>query len=398
MLGHTFPLLEGATGVPWGSRRVFPVPSRGTGLYGAALLLSAVAGFVVAPVAEPYLWRLASAAGAWLMGPVPELAGVAVRPEAASAAEYRGLRATQEVRVAELRSWTRWLVAQATQVVWPASGEGGWGQVERRGQGGEWNQAGEWSQTVPTTAPAPSGRKPEPPEPIPAPGAPPGPSRVTLRQPLRSVWVAVYHTHASEMYRADSFAPEDPQAYHRFGTTDTGILRVGATLVRALNEYGIPAIHLTTLHDTPDFRSAYARSLETARTLVERYPSLRLLIDLHRDAPQEGGALITSVDGEEAAKIAIVVGTGDGGKEGASNLAAARLLADELDARFPGLLRRIIVQPGRRYNQHVHPGALLIEIGSYRSREEAALRSARLLAQAIAAMLLRSPFPQRVWG
>lgn len=157
-------------------------------------------------------------------------------------------------------------------------------------------------------------------------------------------------------------------------------------------------MHDATLHDTPDFTAAYARSLQTARALAARYPSLRLLIDLHRDAPQEGGALSTSVDGEEVARIAIVVGTGEGGREGARNMAVARLLADELELRFPGVLRRIIAQPGRRYNQQVHPGALLVEIGSYRSREEAALRTARLLAQAIAAMLLRHSVPRGIWG
>lgn len=375
-------MLEGARGVPWGTRRGAPVFLwRGTGLYGVALLLSAFAGFVAAPAAEPYLSRLSASAGPLLPGPPPGVQGTSDRPGPAGAADHDSrLRTTQGATAADLRSWSRWLVAQAVQVVWPAAA---------------WDASGSRAEEAPgPRPPAPALQA----RPASVPLAPEAPGRSTPRPPSRGVWVAVYHTHASEMYRTDAFAPEDPQAYHRFGTADTGIVRVGAELVRALNEYGIPAVHLATLHDTPDFRSAYARSLETARTLVERYPSLRLLIDLHRDAPQEGGALITSVEGEEAAQIAIVVGTGDGGREGAPNLSAARLLADELEGRFPGLLRRIIVQPGRRYNQQVHPGALLIEIGSYRSREAAAMRTARLLAQAIAAMLLRHPFPPRVWG
>lgn len=338
----------------------------GTGLYRVAALLAAVLGFALAPALQPHLQAALDSAAQILPAPLAQ----------ARTAGGPGIR-----------EWGEWLLARAAAAAWPAI------------------------KPVNPPAPAASGSQPpggswtlqEPPEESgalfkvqDAPHEPQRPSPV--RPSARPVWVAVYHTHASEMYRTPAFAPEDPEAYHRFGTTDTGIIRVGAQLVAALNEYGIPAVHVTALHDTPDYRVAYSRSLKAAQQLVAQYPSLRLLIDLHRDAPQEGGELVTSVDGEQVAQIAIVVGTGTGGREGASNLEAARLLAAELDHRFPGLLRRVMVYPGRRYNQHLHPGALLIEVGSYRTREEAAMRSARLLAQAIAAMLLRTAFPRSTWG
>lgn len=367
--------------MPWGTRRALASTRRGTGLYGVALLFSAAAGFAAAPAAGPYLARLAAIAGVLL----PMASHAEGRPESPldpggpSAGRGAGSGPAENAFLSP-GEWGRRVLDRVTQAVWPAP----------RPSRGPTSQA-----ALPVQPPASGAHGGDGPaaSPAPVPSAPrPAPPASDGR-----VWVAVYHTHASEMYRTGSFAPEDPEAYHRFGTPDTGVVRVGARLVRALNEYGIPAVHVTTLHDTPDFRDAYARSLETARALVRRYPSLRLLIDLHRDAPQEGGELLASVEGEEVARIAIVVGSGDGGREGAPNLQAARLLAQELDLRFPGLLRRIMVHPGRRYNQQVHPGALLVEIGSYRSREEAALRAARLLAQAVAAMLLSHPFPRASW-
>lgn len=350
----------------------------GTSLWRAALLVVAVAGFVAGPSVMPPLARLPAWVVDWLAGP------------AVASFEERDPGPTPTPRQ-RLQAWGRWLVAQATRAIAPV------GVPPEGPLAASTAVAADADEAI---APAPLQARPALASASSSSAAAPRdmPARPPAAAPLRGVWVAVYHTHASEMYRTGRDDPDDPQGYHRFGSRETGVLRVGAELVRALNEYGIPAIHVTTLHDTPDFNAAYARSLETARSLVARHPSLRLLIDLHRDAPQEGGELITSVDGEEVARIAIVVGTGQGGREGADNMAVARLLADELDARFPGLLRRIIAQPQRRYNQHVHPGALLIEVGSYRSREEAAVRTARLLAQAIAAMLLRHPVPRGMWG
>src|SRR5690606_41216800 len=59
--------------------------------------------------------------------------------------------------------------------------------------------------------------------------------------------VLIYHTHTSEMYRTDSFAPAQPEQYHLFNSTDTGIVRVGRALARRLEELGIPACHVTAV-------------------------------------------------------------------------------------------------------------------------------------------------------
>lgn len=228
------------------------------------------------------------------------------------------------------------------------------------------------------------------------PGLPAGPAWERIPRAARYL-VAIYHTHTSEEYAGPESRDVDGGPYHRFGTSETGIVRVGRALAEALRRLGIPTLHIQAVHDYPDYRTAYARSRETVRSLVERYPELQLIIDLHRDAPQEGGYLVTQVDGREVARIALVVGAGGRREAPLPN----RLMAEELtrvaDSRFPGLMRRILEVAGRTYNQDLHPGSLLVEIGSYRTDEQAAVRAARLLAVVIAeALRRRASLPERL--
>lgn len=328
-----------------------------TGLRVGAVLAAALAGFGVAPYlhAEPVgLWVRQAAAPA--LGPVPAVAG-----EGRAAADATG-------QADWVEAWKAWAVAHASGAAWPGTA------------------------TLQVAAAAPETSQPAISSDLSAPARQPSnPAWQSGRTPARGPMVAIYHTHTSEMYRMPGFSPSDPLEYHRFGTVDTGVVRVGDALAQTLDALGVSVVHVTTIHDYPKFDLAYARSRETVRALVERYPSLRLIIDLHRDAPQEDNALVTSVDGAEAAQVAIVIGTGSGGPQARANLVAARALANALDARFPGVFRRVMERPGRTYNQEVHPGAVLIEIGSYRTDEGAAIRTARLLAQAIADVLLARP-------
>lgn len=217
------------------------------------------------------------------------------------------------------------------------------------------------------------------------------PADAVLQPPARAprYRVAIYHTHTSEEYAPPGGEDGRASPYHRFGTTQTGIVRVGRALAESLRRLGVPAVHVEAVHDYPDYPMAYARSRETVRSLIERYPELELLIDLHRDAPQDGGSLVTRVAGREVARVALVVGRGALHPQPAPNRGVAEELARVAESRFPGLMRRILEVSGRTYNQDLHPGALLVEIGSYRTDERAAVRAAQLLAEVIAETLRR---------
>ncbi len=220
----------------------------------------------------------------------------------------------------------------------------------------------------------------------------PNPPADAVLQPLARAAryrVAIYHTHTSEEYAPPGGQGGQVASYHRFGTPQTGIVRVGRALAESLRRLGVPTVHVEAVHDYPDYPMAYARSRETVRSLIERYPELELLIDLHRDAPQDGDSLVARVGGREVARVALVVGRGPLSPLPAPNRGIAEELARVADSRFPGLMRRILEVSGRTYNQDLHPAALLVEIGSYRTDERAAVRAAQLLAEVIAETLRR---------
>lgn len=206
--------------------------------------------------------------------------------------------------------------------------------------------------------------------------------------------VAVLHTHPSEMYRTDEFAPRNPHDYHRFDTADTGVVRVGARVVDILwNEYGIPAVHDTTLHNTPCHNCAYAESRVTAQELIRNYPTLEYMFDIHRDGAVEV-SMLASVDDETVAQLALAVGRGH--NQWTRNLTAAEGIAELFNEAYPGVFRRIL-HLDHRYNQDLHPRFLIIEMGNYYDHEQFALRTAEILAEVIAKALYNERFGERAW-
>lgn len=212
------------------------------------------------------------------------------------------------------------------------------------------------------------------------------------RPPEASPRVVVLHSHNSEMYRTQGFAPAEPHEFHRFGTQATGVTRVGARLVQTLEEvYGIPALHVTDLHNSPCHTCAYSESRKTVEAVLERHPNVEAILDIHRDGAP-GVSMVTTVGRERAAQVAIVLGWPGSYSERLhprwqENRAFALRLSGILEANHPGLLRRVIELSDKRYNQDLHPHFLLLEIGNYLDEEIHALRTAELLAGALAELL-----------
>lgn len=209
---------------------------------------------------------------------------------------------------------------------------------------------------------------------------PPGRPGPGQEQPVQ---VAVYHTHISETY----VGPDgDLREAHRYGTEATGIVAAGQALVEALAQEGIRALHDTTIHDYPSVARAYQASLATGLDLLARHPSIQVVIDLHRDGIQLGQPTAL-YRGEPAARILLVVTTGGDGLPHPgweTNLAWARRLHAALEEVAPGLSRGVYVQKRWRYNEHIHPRALVVEIGTYTNTVTEARRAARALAKALA--------------
>ncbi|WP_408954877.1 stage II sporulation protein P [Natroniella sp. ANB-PHB2] len=198
--------------------------------------------------------------------------------------------------------------------------------------------------------------------------------------------VGIYHTHTAENY-------EDPTNDFRALPGEKGdVVAVGKHLTERLKKYyNIPVAHSTEVHDRTYARS-YIRSLETGEKMIEENSELEMLFDIHRDAiPNATKDLTTTtIDGEEVAKVMIVVTNNNYGlphSEWQKNFEFAKRLAHQMERKYPGLLREVKLIDNRRYNQHLHPHALLLEVGGTENTLEEAKRAMDLFADVIASMI-----------
>lgn len=199
--------------------------------------------------------------------------------------------------------------------------------------------------------------------------------------------VLIVHTHTTESYAKN----EDYQESTPYHTMDEGynVVSVGQAIKEKLEAQGITVLHDKTIHDEPSYNNAYEHARQTIQTYMEDYPSIRLVLDIHRDAVEtdlgQQMAFRTKVDGQDSAKLMVVVGTDASGLEHPDwleNMSLAVKLHAQLETIAPGICRPINFR-SQRFNQDLSPGALLIEIGSAGNTRQEALEAAQVLAQGI---------------
>ena len=212
-----------------------------------------------------------------------------------------------------------------------------------------------------------------------------------LAQPLR--WnlrgeeptVLIVHTHTTESYtRVDE--PYTESAAWRTADEDYNMVSIGEIVKDILEENGIPVIHDRELHDYPSYNGSYTRTRRVIQDYVNQYPSIQLILDLHRDAAGEGSNQMrtsATVDGEPSAQLMLVMGTNyDSYPE---NLSLALKLHAQLELQSPGITRPLQLRAAR-FNQDLCPGSLLVEVGAAGNTHPEARRAAEQLAEAIVAL------------
>jgi stage II sporulation protein P len=145
---------------------------------------------------------------------------------------------------------------------------------------------------------------------------------------------------------------------------------VGNAIQAELEALGIGVIHAAEIHDYPSYNGSYGRSRETIMPILEKYPSIKVALDIHRDAISGDGCAyqpFVEVDGREAAQIMIISGCDDGTlgmPNYMQNFHFACTLQSKLESDHEGLTRPILFDY-RHYNQDLTNGSLLIEVGSH---------------------------------
>lgn len=205
--------------------------------------------------------------------------------------------------------------------------------------------------------------------------------------------VLIVHTHSSEAftpYGRDYYVPTDPD---RTEDENFNIMKVGAVMAKTLNDMGINTLHDKTLHDYPSYNGSYKNCLATVQRYLKEHPSIKVVLDIHRDAiaTSDGKKLkvCTTIDDKKTAQVMIVCGTNGSGLEHPSwkeNLKLAMRFQAKMNQLYPNLARPLSLV-NERYNMHASKGALLIEVGSNGNTLEEAINGGTLCAISIANVL-----------
>lgn len=208
------------------------------------------------------------------------------------------------------------------------------------------------------------------------PPAPPPSDFIKSDKPL----VAIYTTHNSETY-----IPTDGKS--KLEGKNAGVAKVAQKLAEELESIGVKTIRSTTIHDYPSFTKSYGNSLKTVQTMLAENPSVQVVIDVHRDAGVPKKETI-KINGQDTAKILLIVGSNARAEHPhwEKNRRFAATLVQKMNELYPGLSKGYRVQSGR-YNQHLHPRAILIEVGSEKNSLEEAQRAVALFADVLAKVL-----------
>ncbi len=211
---------------------------------------------------------------------------------------------------------------------------------------------------------------------------------LTLQPAEQGPQILIMHTHATEAYTMDGDDVYVESDDSRTTDENYNMIRVGEEMKAVFEELGFSVVHDTTTYDYPGYSGSYGRSLAGIQSYLEQYPTIQVVLDVHRDALIGSDGTVydktTTIDGEQVAQVMLVVGTDDGGLTHpnwednftlALKLQGAMLTLDET-------LPRNIDLRSQRFNQHLTAGSLLVEVGTSGNTLQEALAGARLFAQA----------------
>lgn len=217
------------------------------------------------------------------------------------------------------------------------------------------------------------------------------PVEITL--PEEGPQVLIMHTHGTEAYTPDGediYTPSD-------GNTRTleeayNVVRIGDEIERIFTEMGLSVIHDRTLYDYPKYNGAYDRSAVGVEEYLAQYPSIKIVLDVHRDAlVGEDGTVykaVTEIDGRPTAQVMLVLGSSEGGEHPnwQKNMTLASKIQQSMNRLYPTLARPMTLRSSR-YNQELTSGSLLVEVGCHGNTLQEALNGARLFARAAGQVL-----------
>lgn len=203
--------------------------------------------------------------------------------------------------------------------------------------------------------------------------------------------VLIIHTHTTESYTPSETYNYAPTETDRTTDLNYNMVSVGEVIYSQLTQKGINVIHDKSINDYPSYSTSYSKSLKLAEAYTAQYPSIKVIIDVHRDAmvTKDGAKLrpVASLN-NPCAQVMMVVGTNDSGlshPNWQNNLSFAVKLQHKMNEMYPSLARPINLRR-ERFNQHAAPYAFILEVGTNGNTLEEAKEGARLFSEALASL------------
>ncbi len=198
--------------------------------------------------------------------------------------------------------------------------------------------------------------------------------------------VGIYQSHSHE-----AFLPALPAGTTLAHSTDWPhtVVQVGWWLAQDLSMRGIPVVQSRVDNMQHGLLASYTMALATAKTLMRWWPTVKVLLDVHRGQASAAATTLT-VGGEPTARILLVVGTSQllPNPHWHENLTFALALSRELAQLAPGIVRPPGVETvPYRYNQQLLPADVQVEIGGPHNTLAEERRAAVELADALAALI-----------
>ncbi len=205
--------------------------------------------------------------------------------------------------------------------------------------------------------------------------------------------ILITHTHATESYSPKGAKFYDITSGDRSEDKTKNVVAVGKRMAEVFENNGIKVVHDTILHDQPSFNGSYAHSLASVEEYIKKYPSIEIVLDIHRDSIVYGDNTkakpVTKINGKKAAQLMFVVGTDEKGlyhPNWRENLKAAIHFQSAITKEYPSLMRHINLRK-ERFNGHTSKASMIIEVGSSGNSLDEAVYAAGLAAESIAKYL-----------
>ncbi len=204
--------------------------------------------------------------------------------------------------------------------------------------------------------------------------------------------VLIVHTHTSECYQPVDAPDFEASDSHRTQNPKYSVVRVGEEFKKGLESEGIVALHDTTVHDYPSYNGSYINTMKTIEKRLAENPSIKIVIDLHRDAVEADGNVYkysSQIDGKPTAQVMIISGSDANGIENPNwiqNLKFSLKYQRRMNLLYPGLTRPLSLVR-ERYNTHLTTGSIILEVGTTGNTLEEAVNAGYYSGRALGNML-----------